>query len=659
MAVTMNRFHWADYVVTVGMLLISLGIGFFFAVFRGGQKTKVEYLLGSRQMSMLPVCLSLFVTFQSAISLIGTPADTYNTGTMTMFINFGLGFAYVVGYFTVVPVMYPLHLISVYEYLGVRFKSKAVRLFATCVGMLQTMLYMGISLFAPALALQAAAGLPLWVSVATVGGVGTLYTAVGGIKSVVWTDAVQTLIVFFGIATILIKGIIDVGGFGKLFEIASEGGRLDFDEISPDPRVRHTYWGALIGACIMWQVNCFSQSSVQRIGAMQTLKDAKRAFLLNLPLQILYGTTLALTGIVLYAYVITVRCDPYHAGLISNKNQMMPYFVIQVLSNLPGMAGIYMSMLFSGALSTVSSGINALAANTVEDLLARPLRGVKDTTVTIVAKIAVVIYGCLAIGLAYLMKSLQGPVTQMGATAFGAVGGPMVGMFLLGGAFPWGNKYGAICGGVVGLVVNLWIAVGSRLYGQPIVSLAPGPTDNCFNISDSANTFLNYPHLTSDLPGSVLNVTSWTAGVVGDSMDFTMTGVETTTLGLAGNESSGSHVTDDRPFSVYDISYLWIGAIGLLSSFLSGIIISFITGHTDPESVDPKLIFPFCRKLYRMPDPVYSPEDTSHYIAMKNYREAWEKFKKRSVQVEVPEDGNGYPVQTGRAKRSGHKKLSF
>ncbi|KAK7508625.1 hypothetical protein BaRGS_00000191 [Batillaria attramentaria] len=521
MAVTMNRFHWADYVVTVGMLLISLGIGFFFAVFRGGQKTKVEYLLGSRQMSMLPVCLSLFVTFQSAISLIGTPADTYNTGTMTMFINFGLGFAYVVGYFTVVP------------------------------------------------------------------------------------------------------GIIDVGGFGKLFEIASEGGRLDFDEISPDPRVRHTYWGALIGACIMWQVNCFSQSSVQRIGAMQTLKDAKRAFLLNLPLQILYGTTLALTGIVLYAYVIT----------------MMPYFVIQVLSNLPGMAGIYMSMLFSGALSTVSSGINALAANTVEDLLARPLRGVKDTTVTIVAKIAVVIYGCLAIGLAYLMKSLQGPVTQMGATAFGAVGGPMVGMFLLGGAFPWGNKYGAICGGVVGLVVNLWIAVGSRLYGQPIVSLAPGPTDNCFNISDSANTFLNYPHLTSDLPGSVLNVTSWTAGVVGDSMDFTMTGVETTTLGLAGNESSGSHVTDDRPFSVYDISYLWIGAIG----------------HTDPESVDPKLIFPFCRKLYRMPDPVYSPEDTSHYIAMKNYREAWEKFKKRSVQVEVPEDGNGYPVQTGRAKRSGHK----
>ncbi|KAL8578446.1 hypothetical protein ACOMHN_028718 [Nucella lapillus] len=106
-------------------------------------------------MSLGPVCLSLFVTFQSAISLIGTPADTFNTGPMIFYINVGIALAYLVGYFTVVPVMYPLHLTSVYEYLELRFQSKAVRLLATCIGMFQTTLYMGVALFSPGLALQA------------------------------------------------------------------------------------------------------------------------------------------------------------------------------------------------------------------------------------------------------------------------------------------------------------------------------------------------------------------------------------------------------------------------------------------------------------------------------------------------------------------------
>ncbi|KAK7110795.1 hypothetical protein V1264_014614 [Littorina saxatilis] len=485
---SLTRFHWLDYVVTVAMLLVSLAIGFFFALFKGGQKTKIEYLLGNREMSMAPVCLSLFVTFQSAISLIGTPGDTYDTGPMIFFTNYGIALAYIVGYFTVVPLMYPLHLTSVYEYLGLRFKSTAVRLLGTCIGMLQTELYMAVALFSPALALQAAAGLPLWVSVAIVGGIGTLYTAVGGIKSVVWTDAFQTIIVFIGIATVFIKGILAVGGFTRMFDVAEAGGRTNFAELNPDPRERHSMWGCILGGCVMWLVNCFNQSSVQRIGSLKTLKTAKLTFLLNAPLNIIYGTTLGLTGVLLYAYIVTVGCDPYAAGLITNKNQMMPYFVIHVLVDLPGMAGLYMSMLFSGALSTVSSGINALAANSVEDLLARPLRGMKDTTVTLIAKMLVVFYGLLTIGLAYLMKSMTGPVTQIATSAFGACGGPMVGMFLLGGAFPWGNKYGAVGGGLIGLVVNLWIAIGTRMYGAPMVSLPPGPIHNCSALDNT--TFL-------------------------------------------------------------------------------------------------------------------------------------------------------------------------
>ncbi|KAK7508623.1 hypothetical protein BaRGS_00000189, partial [Batillaria attramentaria] len=428
----MSRFHWADYVVTVACLLVSLGIGVFFAVFHGGQKTKEEYLLGNRRMSLAPVCLSLFVTFQSAISLIGSPADIYITGTMVFYNSVGIAFSYVIGYFTVVPLIYPLHVTSVYEYLGRRFQSTGVRLLGTIIGMIQTLSYMAVALFSPALALQSVAGIPLWMSVAIVGAVGTIYTAIGGIKSVVWTDVFQSVVIFVGMATVLIKGILHVGGFTAMTEIAKDGGRIIFDNVNPDPRERHSVWSCLIGMSVIWLVGCFNQSAVQRICALKSLADAKKSFLINIPLNLLYGAILLLTGILLYAYVVTIGCDPY---------EMMPYFVVHVLSNLPGMAGLYMAMLFSGALSTFSSGINSLAANTVEDLLASCIRRWRDATITVAAKFIVVVYGVVSIGLAYLLKSLQGPVTQMSLSAFGACGGPVLGMFVLGGAFPKGNKY--------------------------------------------------------------------------------------------------------------------------------------------------------------------------------------------------------------------------
>ncbi|XP_076438934.1 sodium-dependent multivitamin transporter-like [Babylonia areolata] len=209
-----TRLHWADYVVTVVCLLVALGIGVFFALFRQ-QKTKEEYLVGSRRMGVAPVCLSLFVTFQSAISLLGTPSDTYNTGTMVFFVFLGICLSYIVSIFTVVPLVYPLRLTSVYHYLELRFRSSV---------------YMGFALYSPALVLQAAVGLSLWVSLVLVSSICTIYTAIGGIKSVIWTDVFQTVIVFTGITAGLTKGLLRVGGFSHMANIAKDGGRLDFGE---------------------------------------------------------------------------------------------------------------------------------------------------------------------------------------------------------------------------------------------------------------------------------------------------------------------------------------------------------------------------------------------------------------------------------------------
>ena len=108
------RFHVVDYIIMGTVLIVSLGIGVFFGVIRK-QRTPEEYLLGNRHMQLLPVAVSLIVTFQSAISVIGVPAELYLYHTMSLYGFLGLILSYFVQSFMVVPLVYPLRLSSAYE----------------------------------------------------------------------------------------------------------------------------------------------------------------------------------------------------------------------------------------------------------------------------------------------------------------------------------------------------------------------------------------------------------------------------------------------------------------------------------------------------------------------------------------------------------------
>ncbi|WAR18774.1 SC5AC-like protein [Mya arenaria] len=181
--------------------------------------------------------------------------------------------------------------------------------------------------------------------------------------------------------------------------------------IDPDPRVRHTVWGLLIGGIFNWLPNCCNQSAVQRICSMKSIRDAKmyinileptffldvldlstynyecRSCLLNIPFLVIYGVLLALVGLLLYAYFTLEQCDPYLSGAISNNNQLVPYFVMRVFRNVPGLAGLFIAALFSGALSSLSSGINSMSANTLQDLLIDVLKDAQQYKKTMIAKL--------------------------------------------------------------------------------------------------------------------------------------------------------------------------------------------------------------------------------------------------------------------------------
>ncbi|KAH9519976.1 hypothetical protein Btru_071398 [Bulinus truncatus] len=317
------HFGITDYILLTTTLVASLGVGVYFAVVGRKKRTKAEYLLGSRQLTALPVAMSLFATHQPAISLLGLPAEVYTYGTMIAYYGLGQMLAMVACLFTTIPLMYPLEKTSVYE---------------------------------------------------------------GGIKSVIWTDVFQTCVIFGGIIVILIKGSFDVGGLPQVMNVTSHSGRIIFDDVSVDPRVRHSVWGLVIGGFTYWSASNFSQASIQRIVSLKSQKEAKRVSFLTIPTIFIYQLLMILTGLVLVAYFFTTRCDPLAAGRITSSNQLMPYFVMETLSFIPGFPGLYLASVFSGALSTLSSGINSLAAVTVEDILGVALVGKKETFVTNLTK---------------------------------------------------------------------------------------------------------------------------------------------------------------------------------------------------------------------------------------------------------------------------------
>ncbi|GFO44795.1 sodium-coupled monocarboxylate transporter 1 [Plakobranchus ocellatus] len=476
------------------------------------------------------------------------------------------------------------------------YRSEVVRLFGTFIGLLTTIFYQSIVMLSPALALQATADMPLWMSLALIGCIGTIYTAIGGFKSVIWTDVFQAVMVFVGIIAIVTKACVEVGGIGEVWRLSEEGGRTKMDKFSFDPRVRHTVWSQLIGFCLMMSTNCYAQATIQRISSMKSVGDAKVAFLLNVPFHLFYGCVNALVGLSIYAYYSHHKCDPLEAGLITNKNQLAPYFVLHAMTSIPGMAGLYLGVLCCGSLSSLSSGINAMAANTIQDILPSLLKSASEATITFVTKLLVVLYGSLAIGLAYLAQSMDGPVIQLAVAMFGAFGAPLLGIIVMGAAVPWANKFGALAGVVVSLPLNLWIAFGSVIQAAPLKTLPPITTENCFKPADMLNSSSYNALVTKETLRSVYR------NVSGYSDHF----------GLMNHTEPSTDNSVDT-FFMYDISYEWYTPIGFVCCIIVGLFVSFLTNPrpygaglynrgTVSAYTDAKYIFPFLRGFWKMDD---------------------------------------------------------
>ncbi|XP_071161108.1 sodium-dependent multivitamin transporter-like [Mytilus edulis] len=556
----------ADYAVFAVTIIISLGIGIYYAFSGGKQKTTSEYLVGNRQMSILPVALSLMVSFESSIMMLGFPGEVYSYGIMFWLSNAGFMIALLLGTRIVVPLVHPLRIKSVFEYFELKYKGREVRLLGTTIGMLGYVFYMGIVLFGPGTALEAVTDMPYWVSVACVALASVIYTSIGGIKAVIWTDVFQCLIMFMGIFAVLIKGTISAGGPKRVFDLNAENGRLYLFNFDTDPTVRHTFWGLVIGSCLRLISLSFNQSTVQRISSMSTQAKARKVMFLTAPAFFVTLSLATLEGVVAYAYYTSIRCDPLTSKRIQNPNQIIPYMVLDIFRNLPGMSGLFMASLFSASLSTMSSGLSSLSAMTVEDYI-KPFHNLSDKKLTAIAKLSVPFYGLLSVAVSFMIAEIPGPMSQITTSILSAFGGPSCGLFLYTVFFPWSTKKGALIGTTASVILSFWLSAGKNfsktLQRSPWATMPP--TDQCYLFQNTSH-FINYTITT-----------------------------EYTTYQTTEAIMDHQHEGLDK---FYALSYQWVGVLGILYMLVIGIITSCIEGLPKSKDIDVIYVLSFFDQFF-------------------------------------------------------------
>ncbi|XP_060578440.1 sodium-coupled monocarboxylate transporter 2-like [Ruditapes philippinarum] len=563
-------FGIVDFIIFFLTIFVSFCIGLFFAVWERNRNTTVDYFLAGRKSSTLPVALSFVVSFQSSLLVLGFPAEGYAYGVGIAYYAVGIFIAYSVAAVVIVPVFYPLKLLSVYEYFNLRYGNNILRYLTLAFGMVYTIFYMATVTVGTCVALQVVMGIPPWGTILLYTMVTAVYTSIGGIKAVIWTDVFQLIIMLAGMIAVLVKSTIDTGGSESVMKYAKE--RFDATDFRFDPTIRYQFWNVSVGTISAVLYMTLTQPAMQRVYCVSSAKQASILYFVATPFYILLTLIAVFEGPVLFGYFSGKGCDVLEAGIINNMNAIVPFAVLDLFRNQPGLAGLFTASLSSAAFSTLSSCLSSLSAVTYEDIIKVNFPQMKPLKATRISKTIVLLYGILSMVISFAILHIPGSISVIFNSFMGCMDGPLCAIFLMSLLCRRATTKGMSIGLILGCALVFWINVGGNFTKlDPYPYLPPGPTDQCHIYQ---NKLAVYPSTSNN---DVFN-TSITSQLA------TMTrGEVTTTTGTLRNPSSLQ--------KFYSISYILYSLIGFLSTTFIGYAISLCTEKQ--ADLDERCIFSF------------------------------------------------------------------
>ncbi len=446
-----RHLKYLDFIVIALYFGILGWMGWFFSK---RQKNTDDYFKGGGRIPWWAAGLSIFGTALSAITFMAIPAKTFATDWSYFMLNMTIFLTAPIIIFLFIPFYRRLNVTSAYEFLENRF-NLIIRLIGSLSFILFQVGRMGVVLFLPSIALNVVTGIDIFICIALMGFVSLIYTMMGGIEAVIWTDVMQVIVLLGGAVLSLILIIISIGGgFPAVVDVAVQNQKFnvfDFTFSLKQPTVWVMLLGGVFANIITYGTD---QTMVQRYMTTKTEKEARQSVWTNAILTIPATLIFFFIGTALFAfyYFFPDAMNP----TFQNNDAVFPWYIA---SRLPsGIAGVLIAGIFAAAMGTTSSSMNSAATAYTTDVHFRFGWG-KSSDQLKLARMATLVIGITGTLFAFMMATMNiQSLWDEFQKVLGLVIGSLGGVFLLGILSKRANSTGAIIGIGVSIIVQIFVA---------------------------------------------------------------------------------------------------------------------------------------------------------------------------------------------------------
>ena len=471
--------HIIDIIV---FLLFTSGVVAFGCSFFKKKGTSEEFTSAGRSLPGWVVGMSIFATYVSSISYLGYPGKAFS-GDWNAFV-FSLSIP-IASYFAAryfVPFYRSQDSISAYSFLENRFGPWA-RIYASSCYLLTQIARTGSILYLLALPMNVLLGWHIQTIIVVTSVAIVLYSMLGGMKAVIWTEAIQGIILIGGALVCMFILLFDMpGGPVQTFSIAMEDGKFSLGSFGSSLS-ESTFWVCLIyGIFTNLQNYGIDQSYVQRYHTAKNEKEAKFSALFGGYLFIPVSAVFFMIGTGLYAFY------KVHPGILPDgvrADYVFPFFIV---NELPvGLTGLLIASIFAAGMSTIATSVTSSSTIILTDYYQRFRKHAGNRERMLVLKLSSVGVGVAGILVAFAFMSVQSALDAWWALASIFSGG-MLGLFLLGYISRKARNFDAVLGVVCGVILVCWIVISpfvhanlAIVFGTLLIFLVGFLSANLFN----------------------------------------------------------------------------------------------------------------------------------------------------------------------------------
>jgi len=447
-------------IVDISIFIIYIiGIVLFGSSFYRKNRSPSAFTLGNKNIPTWVISMSIFATFVSSISYLALPGQAYQSNWNAFVFSLSIPFASLMAVKFFVPLYRSINSPSAYTYLEIRFGPWA-KTYVSIMYLLTQLMRTGTILFLLALTLNVILGWSIVTVIIITGFSVMIYSLLGGIQAVVWTDAIQAIILIAG--AIFCAGIILFSmpeGPGQIFRIAAENNKFSLGSLKLE-LTSSSFWVVLIyGIFINLQNFGIDQSYIQRYMTARSEKEAKKSAL--------YGGLLYIPVSLLFLFIGTSLFSYYSAniGILPSDIQPDRVFPFFIINKLPaGITGLLIASVFAAGMSSISTSVNSTATVILNDYFKRSLKGGDTEKKSMkILYLSTFIFSILSISIAIAMINVQSALETWWKLASIFSGG-MLGLFLLGYFSKKVNNAAALTGVIAGVIVIGWMSLSPLFF---------------------------------------------------------------------------------------------------------------------------------------------------------------------------------------------------